>query len=355
MGQERAPFGVTDPPMQTPDYDLPEHAIAQVPIEPRDCARLLVALGESIAHRHVLDLPELVGPGDVIVANTSRVVPARLRLAKSTGGSAEVLLLEEVPGRPGAWEAMVRPGRRIPPGTVLYHGVKAVLVVGNRGEGGRRHVQSLLDDLQPFGELALPPYIHAPLDDPERYQTVYSKDPGSVAAPTAGLHLTREVIRACTERGARFAYVDLAVGLGTFRPIKGEDAEDHTMHSERFRVPAETWAACQAASRVIAVGTTTVRALESAAATGEMEGRTELYLQPGCEFQVVDVLMTNFHQPRSTLLVLLEAFVGPGWREVYQLALAEGYRFLSFGDAMLVGRGALPGSGSAADATTGRS
>ncbi|HET9059306.1 MAG TPA: tRNA preQ1(34) S-adenosylmethionine ribosyltransferase-isomerase QueA [Acidimicrobiales bacterium] len=330
--------------MQTPRYELPEEAIAQVPAHPRDSARLLVALGERPEHKHVRDLPGLVGPGDVIVVNNSRVVPARLRLAKQTGGEAEVLLLEAVPGRPGHWEAMVRPGRRLAPGTVLYSGPKAVLRIGERVGDGRRYVESLVDDINAFGELALPPYINRRLDDPERYQTVYASEPGSVAAPTAGLHLTEQVLGACVERGATVAAVDLAVGLGTFQPIKGERSEDHTMHSERFTVPEQTWELCQTARRVIAIGTTTVRALESAAAIGQLAGRTELYLQPGSEFKVVDVLMTNFHQPGSTLLVLLEAFAGPGWRDLYKLALAQGYRFLSFGDAMIVARSGLASS-----------
>jgi S-adenosylmethionine:tRNA ribosyltransferase-isomerase len=249
-----------------------------------------------------------------------------------------VLLLEPVEGSPGTWEALVRPGRRLAPGTVLYAGDEAVVEVGGRRPDGNREVRSLVADLSVFGAVALPPYIHRALDDPERYQTVYSDEPGSVAAPTAGLHLTNEVLEGCRRRGVVVAPVDLAVGLGTFRPIKADQVDDHAMHSERYRVPERTWRACKEATRVVAVGTTTVRALESAAATGRLEGRTELFIKPGHPFGVVDVLMTNFHQPRSTLLVLLEAFAGPRWRELYALALAQGYRFLSFGDAMVVGR-----------------
>jgi len=184
----------------------------------------------------------------------------------------------------------------------------------------------------------LPPYIHEPLPDPERYQTVYAAVPGSTAAPTAGLHLTPAVLDRCRQRGVGLATVDLAIGLDTFRPVTAERAEDHVIHSEPYRVPAETMAAVRDARRVVAVGTTTVRALETAAATGELEGRSRLFIHGDYRFQVVDVLLTNFHQPRSTLLLLLDAFIGPRWRELYEVALAEGYRFLSFGDCMLVTR-----------------
>ncbi|HXW81258.1 MAG TPA: tRNA preQ1(34) S-adenosylmethionine ribosyltransferase-isomerase QueA [Acidimicrobiales bacterium] len=322
--------------METPDYHLPEEAIAQVPVEPRDAARLLVALGPELRHKRVADLPDLLGEGDVLVVNSSRVVPARLRLRKETGGAAEVLLLEPRAEPHGSWEALVRPGRRLAPGTVLYAGRQPVIEVGERLSEGARVVRGLVDDLEPYGSLALPPYIHRPLTDQARYQTVYAERPGSVAAPTAGLHLTRGVLEECERRGVTLAHVDLAIGLGTFRPIKDQRVESHTMHAERYVVPASTWDACQRARRVIAVGTTTVRALESAGATGSLEGRTQLYIRPGHRFAVVDVLMTNFHQPRSTLLVMLEAFAGPRWRELYDVALQEGYRFLSFGDAMVV-------------------
>ena len=324
--------------METPDYYLPEDAIAQAPAEPRDAARLLVALGAELSHKRVADLPGLLGEGDVLVVNSSRVVPARLQLRKDTGGAAEVLLLEPRPGPPGSWEALVRPGRRLAPGTVLYAGARPVIEVGERLPEGARVVKGLVDDLDSFGSLALPPYIRRPLRDQTRYQTVYADRPGSVAAPTAGLHLTESVIAECESRGVEVAHVDLAIGLGTFRPIKEQQVEGHTMHPERYSVPVASWEACQRARRVVAVGTTTVRALESAGATGSLEGRTQLYIRPGHSFAVVDVLMTNFHQPRSTLLVMLEAFAGPHWRELYGVALEEGYRFLSFGDAMLVGK-----------------
>ncbi len=325
--------------MEVPGYELPEEAVAQVPAEPRDAARLLVALGATVEHRRVADLPELLGPGDVVVINTSRVMPARLRLHKDSGGAAEVLLVEPLGGR--EWEALVRPGRRLGPGTVLYHGDLPVIEVGERLGEGRRVVRPLVGEakLAEVGELALPPYIHEPLADPSRYQTVYAERPGSVAAPTAGLHLTDGVLEACRQRGAQVVGLDLAVGLGTFRPVKAARAEDHTMHAEHYCIPEATWEAVrEARGRVVAIGTTTVRALESAAATGRLEDRTELYIRPGHVFSTVDVLMTNFHLPRSTLLLMVEAFCGPRWRLLYQEALAGGYRFLSFGDAMIVGR-----------------
>lgn len=326
-------------------YDLPEGAIAQRPVEPRDRARLLVDRGPSTdpLHRHVTDLPTLVGPGDVVVVNATRVLPARLHLRKPTGGAVEVLLLEEQ--QPGRWEALVRPGRKVAPGTELVAGDDLSLVIGDRLDDGRRSVEvrstDLLAALDRHGEVPLPPYIHEALDDPERYQTVYADQPGSVAAPTAGLHLTPAVLDGIRAAGAAIEQLELIVGLGTFRPITTETVEDHRMHRERYHVPDEVMAACDAAERVVAVGTTTVRALEAAARTGELSGSTDLFLTPGAEFHVVDALVTNFHLPRSSLLVLVEAFIGPRWRELYATALAEGYRFLSFGDAMLLQRGLL--------------
>ncbi|WP_262321929.1 tRNA preQ1(34) S-adenosylmethionine ribosyltransferase-isomerase QueA [Acidiferrimicrobium sp. IK] len=329
--------------MDVPDYDLPSEAIAQEPSAQRDAARLLVSMAEGdIDHRHVRDLPDLLEPGDVLVVNTTRVLPARLRLEKATGGAAEVLLLEPVPGTPGCWEALVRPGRRLPAGTVLSapDGGRALVEVGEELGEGRRQVRLLAEphDVFAAGVMPVPPYIEAVPADPERYQTVYAEQPGSVAAPTAGLHLTHQVLDECRARGVEVAAVDLAVGLGTFLPVTATRAEDHVMHAERYHVPEATMAACEAARRVVAVGTTTVRALESAAATGERSGRSTLYIRGDYPWRVVDVLMTNFHQPRSTLLLLLESFVGPRWRDLYAEALRSGYRFLSFGDAMLVGR-----------------
>jgi S-adenosylmethionine:tRNA ribosyltransferase-isomerase len=329
------------------EYVLPERAIAQVPVEPRDAARLLVDLGPGAApeHRWVRDLPSLVGPGDLLVVNTTRVLPARLHLRKATGGAVEVLLLARDPD--GTWEALVRPGRRVPAGTRLALEEGATLEVGaDLGDGRRRVWLDGTGDadaehalIARHGVVPLPPYITTPLPDPERYQTVFAVNPGSVAAPTAGLHLTDDVLERCRATGATVSTVDLDVGMGTFKPIAVDDLDDHRMHAERYRVPAATIEACRAATRVIAIGTTTVRALESAAATGELEGRTELFIRPGSELRVVDALLTNFHLPRSSLLALVDAFVGPRWRDLYDIALDAGYRFLSFGDAMLVARG----------------
>lgn len=332
-----------------PEYDLPPDAIAQEPVEPRHAARLLVSLDPSapVDHRRVSDLPELVGEGDVLVVNTTKVLPARLSLHKRSGGAAEVLLLEpegEEGNNSAVWTALVRPGRRLPPGTVLVWGGRELVEVGEPVGDGRRRIRLLAGDqdvselLDAVGTVALPPYIHHPLADGGRYQTVYADRVGSVAAPTAGLHLSHQVLDGCRAAGVAIVGVDLAVGLGTFRPLTASRVEDHVMHRERYQVPAATMQACRQARRVVAVGTTTLRALESAATSGDLAGETALYIHGRYDFQVVDVLLTNFHQPRSSLLVLLEAFCGPRWRELYRVALAEGYRFLSFGDAMLVGR-----------------
>jgi len=332
------------------DYELPAGRIAQHPLAERDAARLLVDEGPRLApsHRIVRDLPDLLEPGDLMVVNTTRVLPARLPLRKSTGGAAEVLLLERVEGR--TWEALVRPSRKLPDGTELRPadgGDDLVVVVGADLGEGRRHVEVVvegdeLDVLERHGQMPLPPYITETLGDPERYQTVFSDRPESAAAPTAGLHLTPDVLARCEEKGIGRADVELVVGLGTFRPIVTDAVEDHVMHSERYRVPEATLAACEQVhadgGRVVAIGTTAVRALESAAATRALEGRTDLFITPGYRFRLVDRLMTNFHLPRSSLLVMIEAFVGPRWRDLYAAALAEDYRFLSFGDAMLLSR-----------------
>ncbi|MDP9389043.1 MAG: tRNA preQ1(34) S-adenosylmethionine ribosyltransferase-isomerase QueA [Actinomycetota bacterium] len=327
------------PDMAAYDYDLPPAAIAQVPAEPRSAARLLVAAGgDGVAHRRVHDLPSLLAPGDVLVVNETRVRPSRLRLRKATGGAVEVVLLEPLPGQQ-CWEALVRPGRRVPPGTrlVAAGGGEPLVEVGGPAGPGTRTVR-VVGDVEGHASVALPPYVTVHLPDPERYQTVYARLPGSVAAPTAGLHLTDDVLARCRQRGVEVHAVDLAVGLGTFRPVQAARSEDHVMHAERYDVPAATLDACRRARRVVAVGTTTVRALESAAATGRLSGRTTLFIHGSYRFRVVDVLLTNFHQPRSSLLLLLAAFAGERWRTLYEVALAEGYRFLSFGDAMLVAR-----------------
>ncbi|HZQ27101.1 MAG TPA: tRNA preQ1(34) S-adenosylmethionine ribosyltransferase-isomerase QueA [Acidimicrobiales bacterium] len=333
--------------MEAFDYPLPLAAVAQEPVEPRDAARLLVAPNDrSVEHRHVRDLPDLLQPGDLLVVNDTRVLPARLHLRKPTGGVVEVLLLEPVGG---CWQALVRPSKKVAAGTVLLAaGDRPAVEVGEVLEGGRRLVRLLADpaELASLGEVPLPPYITRPLLDAERYQTVYARTPGSVAAPTAGLHLSHGVLDRCRARDVGLATVELIVGLDTFRPVVADDADDHVMHSERYAVPAATMDACratrEAGGRVVAVGTTTTRALESAAATGDLEGRTDLFIKGDYPFRMVDVLLTNFHLPRSSLLLLLAAFAGERWRALYDTALQEGYRFLSFGDAMLVDRAARP-------------
>ncbi len=321
------------------DYDLPEAAIAQRPVEPRDAARLLVDRGPGRVpeHRSVSDLPDLLDPGDLLVLNDTRVRRARLRLRKPTGGEVEVLLLEPRAGT--AWEALVRPSKRVPPGTRLAGPGGEGVVGGDRG-GGRRAV-SLTGDPEAAGEVPPPPNIHEPLADPERYQTVFARRAASAAAPTAGLHLTGALLDRCRARGVAVAHVELVVGLDTFRPIAVDRVEDHPMHTEAYAVPTATWdAVTSATGRVVAVGTTVVRALESAASRGELSGRTDLLIAPGHGWACVDRLVTNFHVPRTTLLALVAAFVGPRWRDLYATALDEGYRFLSFGDAMLLERAA---------------
>jgi S-adenosylmethionine:tRNA ribosyltransferase-isomerase len=330
------------------DYSLPYDRVAQEPADERERARLLVdrGPGHPAEHRSVAELPELLGPGDLVVANNTRVVPARLALQKPSGGAVEVLLLERRPD--GVWEALVRGSRRVAAGTMLAPAPSqsaddfAVEVIDRPGADRRLvrlHTEAdEMTALDAHGEMPLPPYITAPLAEPERYQTVFADRPASSAAPTAGLHLTHELIDRCRARGAEVRFVDLAVGLDTFRPMQSDKVEDHVMHGELYRVPRDTWSACNTATRVFAIGTTAVRALESVAATGELEGRTELFIHGDYDFQVVDHLLTNFHLPRSSLLVLIEAFVGPRWREIYDEALAEHYRFLSLGDAMLLTR-----------------
>lgn len=324
------------------DYTLPDELIAQEPVEPRDSARLLVDGGDRRHHRHVRDLADLVGPGDVLVVNDTRVIPARLRLRRRSGGAVEVLLLE---AHDGGWSALVRPAAKLRPGEVLLDSEdnEVVTFVERRADGDTFTVR-LHDDGRPMelldriGQLPLPPYITSSSGANERYQTVYSRRPASAAAPTAGLHFTSTLLDHIMERGARIARVELVVGLDTFRPIGTEDPLDHVIHTELYSVPDETIDEVRRARRVIAVGTTAVRALESAFTTGRQSGRTNLFIHRGYEWKVVDLMMTNFHLPRTTLLMMIDAFVGPVWREIYQEAIDRRYRFLSFGDAMLLDR-----------------
>ena len=334
--------GVEEPPqtLDDIDYELPPASIAQTPLLQRDRARLLVDRGDSIEHRHVVDLPDILEPGDLLVVNDTRVLPARVPLRRPTGGAAEVLLLEA--GDEGLWEALVRPSKKIAAGTLLETDGLMVEVGEDLGEG-RRVVRPdagdrpLLDVLAEVGLAPLPPYIDEQIEDPERYQTVFADRPLSAAAPTAGLHLTDAVIAALRERGVEMATVELAVGLDTFRPVQVDRLDDHVMHSEWYSVPPATIEKIGAARRVVAVGTTSVRALETWGTTAEAEGRSRIFIRRPYEWSVVDALMTNFHLPRSTLLCLVDAFVGPRWRELYAAALVDDYRFLSFGDAMLLG------------------
>ncbi|HHP50334.1 MAG TPA: tRNA preQ1(34) S-adenosylmethionine ribosyltransferase-isomerase QueA [Moorella mulderi] len=335
------------------DFHLPPDLIAQTPVEPRDASRLLVLHREEdrIEHRHFYDLPSYLRAGDVLVINESRVIPARLWGKRvPTGAKIEVLLLEE--REKDVWEVLVRPGRKAPVGTELVFGqgelraqvIEATLSGGRilRFWGQGRSVRDLLYSL---GETPLPPYIKAKIPDPERYQTVYARVEGSAAAPTAGLHFTPRLLDRLRAQGVQIVPLLLHVGLGTFRPVKTEDITQHKMHSEYFEVPVRTAEIVNEArargGRVVAVGTTVVRALETAATPQGLvqpgKGRTDLFIYPGYRFKVIDILITNFHFPRSTLLMLVCAFAG---RErvmrAYQVAVQEGYRFFSFGDAMLI-------------------
>jgi S-adenosylmethionine:tRNA ribosyltransferase-isomerase len=308
------------------EYDLPEELIAQRPLARRDASRLLVYRRESrdVEHRTFGDLPALLA-GELVVVNDTRVVPARLRLRRATGGQVEVLLLERVAAN-GMWEALARPARRLRAGEQLG----PVELLEPLGDG--RWLVRL--EGEPDGEMPLPPYIHERLDDPERYQTVYASAAaaGSAAAPTAGLHFTPELLAQLDP-----VRVTLHVGLDTFRPVASDVLEEHALHGERYEIGSDAWARIARAKRVLAVGTTTVRALEAATATGELSGRTSLFIAPGYAFRRVDALLTNFHLPRSTLLALVMAFAGvEETRELYTLAVQERYRFYSFGDAMLV-------------------
>jgi S-adenosylmethionine:tRNA ribosyltransferase-isomerase len=307
------------------DYSLPAELIAQRPADRRDRSRLLVydRARRETRHRRFDELPGELRDGMVVVVNDTRVLPVRLRLERPGGGEAEVLLLERL-GANGTWEGLARPSRKLRAGQRLG----PVELLEPLGEGRWR----LRLEGEPAGGAPLPPYIREPLLDPERYQTVYGKREGSAAAPTAGLHFTPELLaRLDLER------VTLHVGLDTFRPVAAAELEEHPMHSERYEVAPVAWERIQAAEQVLAVGTTTVRVLESLARGAPLSGRTDLFVTPGFEFRRVDALLTNFHLPRSTLLALVMAFAGvEETRDLYRLAIAERYRFYSFGDAMLI-------------------
>ncbi len=331
-------------------YDLPEERIAQTPVEPRDHSRLMVIHRDTgeIEHRHFYDIIEYLNPGDCLVINETKVIPARLYGERPTGGACEVLLLKQL--GPKRWETLVRPGKKLKPGAevVFGDGRLRCRVMETTDVGGRivefeceGSFEAALDAL---GEMPLPPYIHEKLEDRDRYQTVYARQDGSAAAPTAGLHFTPELMDRIRQKGVDIVPVLLHVGLGTFRPVKVENIEEHEMHSEYFEVTPQAAerinAARQSGGRIIAVGTTSVRTLESAAEDGRLvakRGDTNIFIKPGYRFQLVDALITNFHLPGSTLIMLVSAL----WdRErilaAYRIAVEEEYRFFSFGDAMLI-------------------
>ncbi|HEY9076692.1 MAG TPA: tRNA preQ1(34) S-adenosylmethionine ribosyltransferase-isomerase QueA [Anaerolineaceae bacterium] len=332
------------------DYDLPEGRIAQTPIEPRHASRLLVLWRETgkIEHTTFERIGDYLIPGDLLVINRTRVIPARLLARKPTGGKVEILLLNKQ--SPDTWEALVGGKGMISGKIVQVEGGPEAVIVDSL-EGSRRLVkfsEPIEGYLEKIGKMPLPPYIHIPLANPERYQTVYSQRAGSAAAPTAGLHFTHTLMKRLEDQGVRFASVLLHVGLDTFAPVTEDDPRTHQIHSEWCEVEEEAAAAINAAKRkgrrVVAIGTTTVRTLESAASRaapgewiGPFSGPTNLYILPGYNFKVVDSMVTNFHLPKSTLLMLVSAFAGrERILETYKLAVEEQYRFYSFGDAMLI-------------------
>ncbi|MBP8640696.1 MAG: tRNA preQ1(34) S-adenosylmethionine ribosyltransferase-isomerase QueA [Oscillospiraceae bacterium] len=339
--------------MKTSDFDyyLPEELIAQTPLQRRDTSRLLhlyKATGE-VQHKHFFDLPDYLREGDCLVLNDSRVLPARLIGRRETGGVIEVVLLKDKGDN--IWECLTRPGKKTKPGTKLIFGEgELTALVTDSAEGGNKLLQFsyegiFLEVLEHLGKMPLPPYIKTELEDQERYQTVYSRELGSAAAPTAGLHFTQELLEIIAKKGVKICYVTLHVGLGTFRPVKCEDIESHEMHSEYCTIPEETARVVtetkKSGGRIVAVGTTSCRTLESfSKEDGGLEPRsgfTDIFIFPGYRFKCMDALVTNFHLPESTLVMLVSAFAG---REhvlaAYAKAVEEKYRFFSFGDAMFI-------------------
>jgi S-adenosylmethionine:tRNA ribosyltransferase-isomerase len=341
------------------DYELPADAIAQVPAEPRDSSRLLVldrSRRAELEHGTFRDLGEHLRAGDLLVVNDSRVIPARLPARRRSGGAVELLVLRPLDDGSGRWEALTRPSRKVGVGEVLELRTGETVEVGDHLADGIRAISFDGDPhvvMAAAGEMPLPPYIRNRSTRPERYQTVYARPMGSAAAPTAGLHFTPELLAALADRGVGRASVTLHVGLDTFRPLEGEFIDEHRIHREWYEIPAATReamaAARQTGGRIVAVGTTAVRVLETAARTNAASGWTDLYITPPHAFGSVDALITNFHLPRSSLLLLVTAFVQAGMasgatpleaRDVllgaYRIALESGYRFFSFGDAMLI-------------------
>ena len=332
-------------------FDLPEELIAQTPLQQRDGSRLLLLDKQTgaVEHPHFYELPELLGEGDCLVLNDSRVLPARLLGSRSTGGSVELVLLRDL--GEGRWECLSRPGKKTRPGTELsFGGGELTATVEDVIEGGNRivrfHYEGIfLEVLERLGKMPLPPYIKEELQDSERYQTVYSRELGSAAAPTAGLHFTKELLDTIAKKGVKICYVTLHVGLGTFRPVKEEEIENHPMHSEFCMVPEETARIVtetkRNGGRVISVGTTSCRTLESfAREDGSLpvsSGWTDIFIYPGYRFKCVDALVTNFHLPESTLIMLVSALAGrENVLRAYETAVSERYRFFSFGDAMFI-------------------
>ena len=332
-------------------FDLPEELIAQTPLENRTASRLLVLdrEKEKLAHRHFSDIVEYLEPGDCLVLNDSRVLPARLIGARPGGGATEVLLLRD--RGDNIWECLTKPGRKTRIGaTVSFGDGMLVATVVDELEDGKRLLKFdyqgvFLEILDALGQMPLPPYIHEKLENPERYQTVYSRHVGSAAAPTAGLHFTEDLLKTLESRGVKLAFVTLHVGLGTFRPVKADDLSEHIMHSEYYEVPDESATIIaetkKNGGRVIAVGTTSCRTVESAYdADGTLarpSGWTDIFIYPGYEFKVLDALITNFHLPESTLIMLVSALAGREFvLNAYNEAIKERYRFFSFGDAMLI-------------------
>jgi S-adenosylmethionine:tRNA ribosyltransferase-isomerase len=329
------------------DYHLPESSIAQTPVEPRDSSRLLILQRDTneLIHRIFRDVTDYLNTGDLLVLNQTRVIPARIFAKKETGGRVELLLLRRRDD--WTWEALVGgTGMRIGKRVKVEHGPDAEIL--EMLEGSERLIR-FTEPIEPYfskvGNVPLPPYIHEKLDDPERYQTVYAKEPGSAAAPTAGLHFTPRLLEELQVKGVRIAYVTLHVGLDTFAPVIEDSPEDHKIHSEWCELSQETADAInetrERGGRVIAVGTTSVRTLESATdgqgLVSPYEGSTKLFILPGYKFKIVDAMMTNFHLPKSSLIMLVSAFAGhERILETYKTAVEEGYRFYSFGDAMLI-------------------
>ncbi len=333
------------------DYELPQELIAQRPVEPRDSSRLLLVDRSSnqLSDHRFSDLPELLNPGDLLVVNDSKVVPARIHARRSSGGRVELLLLEEV--GEGNWRALARPLARLRAGEILSvvgsddgENSDSIQFIERQGSLALVNIASQ-ELIHKYGRVPLPPYIRKELVNAERYQTVYANVEGSAAAPTAGLHFTPELLERCRNRGVEVEHITLHVGLDTFRPLEVEDPARHKMHSEWFSVPEETWETIcstrSAGKRVVSVGTTTTRVLETVGESdrsqSEMTGRTSIYIRPPFEFQIIGAQITNFHLPRTTLLLMIDAFAGSGLlKRAYEHAIDNKYRFYSFGDAMLI-------------------